>query len=165
MGWSIIFTRAVIPQFLQNPVAWIWKNLRLQKWNSNVRNPPALFADCSKSPWASPLHMVPKKERSWWPCSVYCCLNLLTTLDKYPLPNMQDLSNCLHGCNVFSKLNLVKGYHKISIAAADILKTSIITPFGLFEYLFTLFGLSNAAQTYHSIRGVYIHGRLLCRFS
>jgi cleavage and polyadenylation specificity factor subunit 1 len=27
-------------------------------------------------------------------------------------------------------------------------KTAIITPFGLFEYLFTLFGLSNAAQTF-----------------
>jgi hypothetical protein len=30
----------------------------------------------------------------------------------------------------------------------DIPKTAIITPFGLFEYLFTPFGLSNAAQTF-----------------
>jgi hypothetical protein len=34
---------AVIPQYLQNPTAWIRKNLKLQKRNSNVWNPPALF--------------------------------------------------------------------------------------------------------------------------
>jgi hypothetical protein len=31
MGWIITFTQAVIPQYLQSPVAWIWKNLKLQK--------------------------------------------------------------------------------------------------------------------------------------
>jgi hypothetical protein len=61
---------------------------------------------------------------------------------------MQDLSNGLYGCMVFSKINLVKGYHQIPVATDDIPKTAIITPFGLFEYLFTPFGLSNAAQTF-----------------
>jgi hypothetical protein len=40
---------------------------------------------------ASPLYMVPKKDGSWRPCGDYHRLNLVTTLDKYPLPNMQDL--------------------------------------------------------------------------
>jgi hypothetical protein len=65
----------------------------------------------SKSPWASPLHMVPKKDGSWRPCGDYRRLNMVTTLDKYPLPNTQDLSNGLHGCSVLSKNDLVKGYH------------------------------------------------------
>jgi hypothetical protein len=56
----------------------------------------------SKSPWASPLHMVPKKDGSWRPCDDYRRLNLVTTPDKYPLPNMQDLSKGLHGCSIFS---------------------------------------------------------------
>jgi hypothetical protein len=56
---------------------------------------------CSKSPWASPVHMVPKKDRLWRPCGDYHRLNLVTTPDKYPLSNMQDLSNSLHGCNIF----------------------------------------------------------------
>jgi hypothetical protein len=47
---------------------------------------------------------------------------LVTTPDKYPLPNMQDLSNGLHGCTIFSKINLVKGYHQIPVATEDIPK-------------------------------------------
>jgi hypothetical protein len=77
-----------------------------------------------------------------------CCLNLVTTPDKYPLPNMKDLSNGLHGCTIFSKIYLVKGYHQIPVATEDIPKTAIITSFGSFEYLITPFGLSNAAQTF-----------------
>jgi hypothetical protein len=88
----------------------------------------------SKSPWASPLHMVPKKDRLWRPCGDYRRLNLVTTPDKYPLPNMQDLSNSLHECTVFSKIDLVKGYHQIPVVTEDIQKTAIITPFDLFEY-------------------------------
>ena len=34
------------------------------------------------------------------------------------------------------------------MAAEDIEKTAIITPFGLFEYLFMPFGLTNAAQSF-----------------
>jgi hypothetical protein len=66
----------------------------------------------------------------------------VTTPDKYLLPNMQDISNRLHGCTMFSKIDLIKGYHQIPVVTADIPKTAIITPFGLFEYLFMSFGLS-----------------------
>jgi hypothetical protein len=102
----------------------------------------------SNSAWASPLHMVAKKDGSWRPCGDYRRLNTVTTPDRYPLPNMQDLANGLDGCTIFSKIDLVKGYHQVPIAAADIPKTAIITPFGLFEYLFMGFGLRNAAQTF-----------------
>jgi hypothetical protein len=128
----------------------------------------------SKSPWASPLHMVPKKDGSWRPCGDHRRLNLVTTTDKYPLPNLQDLSNGLHGCTVFSKTDLVKGYHQIPVAAKDIPKNAIITPIGLFEYLFTPFwafqrctNLSTNDGTRHrwSGRSVCSHGRLTSRFS
>ena len=99
----------------------------------------------SNSPWASPLHMVKKKDGSWRPCGDYRRLNLATTPDQYPLPNMQDVAAKLHGCTVFSKVDLVKGYHQVPVDPGDVPKTAIITPFGLFEYVTMPFSLRNTA--------------------
>ena len=70
---------------------------------------------------------------------------------RYPLPNMQDLNSRLAGCKVFSKLDLVTGYHQVPVAAADVPKTAVITPFGLFEYLYMPFGLKNASQSFQRL--------------
>ena len=72
-------------------------------------------------------------------------------------PNLQDLSNFLHGSTIFSKIDLEKGYHQIPMQKSDIPKTAIITPFGLFEFLYMPFGLSNAAQTFQTLMDSLIH--------
>jgi hypothetical protein len=105
----------------------------------------------SNSPWSSPLHMVPKADGTWRPCGDYRRLNLATKHDRYPLPSILDLSSKLHGCRYFSVIDLVKGYHQVPMVPEDIQKTAIITPFGLFEYLFMPFGLMNAAQTFQRL--------------
>ena len=105
----------------------------------------------SDSPWASPLHMVPKPDGSWRPCGDYRRLNNVTRPDRYPLPNIRDFTNNLKGCKVFSKLDLVKGYHQVPMDPADVCKTAIVTPFGLFEFLSMPFGLKNAAQTFQRL--------------
>ncbi len=79
---------------------------------------------------------MPKKDGSWHPCGDYRCLNAVTILDRYPLPNMQSLNDRMGGSTVFSKIYLVKAYHQIPIAETDIPKTAIATPFGLWEFLF-----------------------------
>ena len=102
----------------------------------------------SNSPWASPLHMVPKKNNQWRPCGDYRRLNAITKADRYPVPNITSLSSKLHGSKFFSKLDIVKAYYNIPMHEDDVAKTAIITPFGLFEFLRMPFGLRNAAQTF-----------------
>ncbi|BHF73749.1 hypothetical protein SprV_0401683200 [Sparganum proliferum] len=61
----------------------------------------------SESPWASPLHMVPKATSGdWRPYGDYRALNSATIPDRYPVPHLQDFAGALFGKAVFSKIDL-----------------------------------------------------------
>ena len=112
----------------------------------------------STSLWASPLHMVPKKDGSWRPCGDFRRLNLVTEPDRYPLPNMLDFADRLSGCTVFSKIDLRKGYWQVPVHPDDIPKTAVITPFGLYEFLRMAFGLRNAGASFQRMMDRVIRG-------
>lgn len=102
----------------------------------------------SSSPWASPIHLVKKKDGTWRTCGDYRRLNAVTIPDKYPTPHLHDCTVNLHGRTFFSSLDLYKAYNQIPMASEDVEKTAVITPFGLFEFLVMPFGLRNASQSF-----------------
>ena len=51
-----------------------------------------------------------------------------------------------------------RGYHQIQVAADDVSKIAVITPFGLFEFLRAQFGLKNAAQAFQRLMDTVCNG-------
>jgi hypothetical protein len=91
--------------------------------------------------------MVRKPYGSWRQCSNFR-LNLVTAPDVYLLPKMLDFAAKAAGYTVFSHTDLRMGYHQIPVNPADMQKTAITTPFGLFKYKRVPFGLRNASASF-----------------
>lgn len=102
----------------------------------------------SKSPWASPLTMVPKHTGEWRYCGDYRKLNNNTVRDSYPIPFLQNFAANFHKCKIFSKIDLHKAFNQIPMREEDIPKTAVTTPFGLFEWLRMPYGLKGSSQTF-----------------
>ncbi|GJS65057.1 putative reverse transcriptase domain-containing protein [Tanacetum coccineum] len=85
------------------------------------------------------------KDGSFRMCIDYRELNKLTIKNRYPLPRIDDLFDQLQGSNVYSKIDLRLGYHKLQVRKEDILKTTFKTRYGHYEFQF---GLTNAPTVF-----------------
>ncbi|GFY35177.1 hypothetical protein TNCV_5045511 [Trichonephila clavipes] len=115
-----------------------------------------------KSPWSSPLHVVPKSDCIVRPVGDYRQLNSVTEFDSYPMPYLNDFAHALHGKRIFSKIDIFKAFHQIPIAECDIPKTVVTTPWGLYEYIHLCFGLVNAPQTFMRFMHEVLRGLPFC---
>ena len=52
-------------------------------------------------------------------CGDYHPFNMETTLDRYPLPGIEEIFNKMGGATVFSKLDLRSGYHQMPLREED----------------------------------------------
>jgi len=81
----------------------------------------------SKSPMASPVFFIKKKDGTLRLVQDYRALNTMTVKNKYPLPLISELINKLRGANYFTKLDVRWGFNNVWMKEGDEWKAAFRT--------------------------------------
>jgi len=71
------------------------------------------------SPCSFPALLVPKNDGSFCMCMDGRATSSITIKYRYPIPNLNDMIDELQGSSIFSKINLISGYHKVRMREVD----------------------------------------------
>ena len=102
----------------------------------------------SRSPWSSPVVLVPKKGGKTRFCVDYRKLNDVTRKEIYSIPRCDDVLDGLGGKRWFSTLDLQNGYFQIPLSESSKEKTAFATWNGHYEFNYMSFGLATAPCTF-----------------
>ncbi|GJT81931.1 reverse transcriptase domain-containing protein [Tanacetum coccineum] len=135
----------------------------------------SLLSDQEKSPWVSPIYVVPKKGGTtmiakkdneliptrtvtgWRVCIDYRKLNDATRKDHFPLPFLDQMLERLLVNEYYCFLDGFSGYFQIRLAPEDQEKTTFTCPYGTFAYRRMPFGLCNAPATFQQCMTEIFH--------
>ena len=102
----------------------------------------------SSSPFASSVVMVKNKDGTLRMCIDFRTLKKNTIKNRYPILEIYEIIDELHGANLFSNIDLRSGYHQIRMREEDIPKTAFSFHYGHFEFVSMTFGFKNAPDIF-----------------
>jgi hypothetical protein len=83
---------------------------------------------------AKPILVLEKNNNEWRMCVDYIDLNRHCPKDPFALRRIDRVIDPTVGCILLSFLDCYSGYHQIAIKEEDQIKTTFITPFGVYAY-------------------------------
>jgi hypothetical protein len=106
----------------------------------------------SKSPAGAPIIFIPKAHRKGldW-CIDSWGLHQITIWNRYQLPLMIELRDCVQGAQLFTKIDLTTEYNIIRIHAGNEWKAAFRTRYRDYRYLVMPFGMVNAPTSFQNI--------------
>ena len=111
------------------------------------------------SDWAAPIVVVPKKDGKLRICGDYkMSINPALHVDKYPLPNMEDLLASLAGGKRFTKLDLTAAYQQMCLDEPSSKLTTISTHKGLYCFTRMPFRVSPAPAVFQRTMDTILQG-------
>jgi len=104
------------------------------------------------SPWNTPLVCVWKKDTdSIRICMDFRQLNQVSERQAFPMPNMEELMDKLHGTQYFSTIDLGNAYYQVELEKESQLKTAFSTKSGQFCFQRMPFGIAAAPGTFQEL--------------
>ena len=119
--------------------------------NNNIIQP-------SSSPWNAPILLVKKKDNTMRFVCDFRGLNDVTKKDSYPLPQVRDVIDSMHGARYWTPLDAASAYWSIPLADSDKENTAFSIPHGKFEFNVMPFGLCNAGASYQRMTDINLAG-------
>ncbi|XP_033120243.1 uncharacterized protein LOC117119526 [Anneissia japonica] len=120
----------------------------------------------SKSPFASAVVPVRKRDGSLRLCVDYRRLNLQTVRDSFPLTRIEESLEAMSGAKFFTSLDLAHRNFQVAMHPNSVEKTAFMVPWGLFEFtrmpqgLIKLFSVSwnwfLLILTYHTLLFIWM---------
>ena len=104
----------------------------------------------ANSPYVSPLVLVRKPDGSLRLCVDYRSVNKNTILDRYPLPQVDELIDAIGSQKAvyFTTLDLMRVYHQVKMTEDSKGKTGFVYHRSLYQFCRMPFGLTNAPATF-----------------
>lgn len=106
----------------------------------------------SKSPWSSPIVMVPKASGAYRFCIDFREVNEVSDKDAYPLPVMETILEQLRHARYLSTIDLSQAYFQVPLARESREITAFAVPGkGHFQFRVMPYGLTGAPATFQRL--------------